>query len=528
MNRRFYCDERTEVMTAAGKVRGCFVNDLYYFRGIPYAEAERYESPKPIEHWDGVVEAVTYGPVAPTVQKPDVTSMNALSQQPLFGYRFWPEDEKCQYINVWTKKPEPGRKRPVMVWVHGGGFSTGSSVEQMSYDGANLCRDGDLVVVSFNHRLNILGFLDMSDYGERYKNSGNAGMEDVVEALKWVRKNIERFGGDPDNVTLFGQSGGGGKIQTLLQTPAADGLYNRVIFQSGLMHIKGAEEMGTKASKKIANALVEKLGLTKETFEEIKKVPFEKLREAYLEVAKEFADRGEPIGMMLAPVKNDWYLGNPHEVGFREHAKEIPVICGSVLCETVLYMPTFTPYTVSAEKRDEMLTELFGDKKDEMVELFKKTYPGRDIMDLYNLDRATRIGTLEFADAMSGFGAPVWNYMISYQLGYFGGMPSYHGICLPLVFGNTEYVDALNEPDAVALSQKMHQAWINFATNGDPNGGDVPCWENYKPGKGGTMIFDKKCEMRYDYDRELMDVYDKNAKFSNSFADIMKNSDDLD
>ena len=132
MNRRFYCDERTEVMTAAGKVRGCFVNDLYYFRGIPYAEAERYEAPKPIEHWDGVVEAVTYGPVAPTVQKPDVTSMNALSQQPLFGYRFWPEDEKCQYINVWTTKPESGRKRPVMVWVHGGGFSTGSSVEQIS------------------------------------------------------------------------------------------------------------------------------------------------------------------------------------------------------------------------------------------------------------------------------------------------------------------------------------------------------------------------------------------------------------
>ncbi|MDO5136906.1 MAG: carboxylesterase family protein [Oscillospiraceae bacterium] len=520
MNRRFYCDERTEVMTAAGKVRGCFVNDLYYFRGIPYAEAERYEAPKPIEHWDGVLEAVTYGPVAPTVQKPDVTSMNALSQQPLFGYRFWPEDEKCQYINVWTTKPESGRKRPVMVWVHGGGFSTGSSVEQMSYDGANLCRDGDLVVVSFNHRLNILGFLDMSDYGEKYWNSGNAGMADIVEALKWVRKNIDKFGGDPDNVTLFGQSGGGGKIQTLLQTPAADGLYNRVIFQSGLMHIADTEDRQPKVSKKMANALVAKLGLTKETFEEIKKVPFEKLREAFLSVCKDFEGEGMNVGMMLGPVHNDWYLGAPLDFGFREHAKSIPVMCGSVLCETVLYMPTFTPYTVSAEKRQEMLTELFGDDKDYMIDLFEKAYPGRDIMDLYNLDRSTRQGTVEFADAMAGFGNKVWNYMISYQLGYFGGMPSYHGICLPLVFGNTEYVDALNEPDAVALSQKMHQAWINFATNGDPNGGDVPEWKQYKTGECGTMIFDKQCEMRYDYDRELLSEYQKKAKMSNSFVDI--------
>ncbi len=522
MNRRFYCDERTEVMTAAGKVRGCFLNDHYYFRGIPYAEAERYEPPKAIEHWDGVVEAVTYGPVAPTVQKPDVTSMNALSQQPLFGYRFWPEDEKCQYINVWTKKPEPGRKRPVMVWVHGGGFSTGSSVEQMSYDGANLCRDGDLVVVSFNHRLNILGYLDMSEFGEKYWNSGNAGMADIVEALKWVKKNIDKFGGDPDNVTLFGQSGGGMKIRTLMQMPAADGLYNRAIFQSGMMVNRGAEEAGGKASKKLAAAMVEKLGLTKETFEEIKKVPFEKLREAYLEAVKDFEAKGEQVGRAISPVRNEYYLGNPFEVGLREEAKKIPVICGSVLCETVLYAPTFTPYTASAEKRQELLEDLFGDKKDEMITLFEKTYPGRDLMDLYNMDLTTRSGTVEWAKLKTGFGAKTYNYLITYQLNYFGGMPSYHGICLPLVFGNTEYVDALNEPDAVCLSQKMHQAWINFATNGDPNGGDVPEWKPFDVEKGGTMVFDKQCEMRYDYDTELIKKYKEYSNLADSFLRVLK------
>ena len=526
MNRRFYCDERTEVMTATGKVRGCFLNDLYYFRGIPYAEAERYEAPKAVEHWDGVLEAVTYGPVAPTVNKPAVRGRNALSQQPLFGYRFWPEDEKCQYINVWTKKPEPGRKRPVMVWVHGGGYATGSSVEQMSYDGANLCRDGDLVVVSFNHRLNILGYLDLSEFGDKYWNSANLGMMDIVEALKWVQKNIEKFGGDPNNITLFGQSGGGHKIRTLLQMPAADGLYNKVIFQSGLMNSAGGEEASTKANRTIAAKMVENLGLSKETIEDIKKFTFDELRAAYLKAVADLAAAGKPVGMALAPVPNDYYAGNPYEVGFREHAGTIPTIAGSVLCETVLYAPTFTPYnSASEEKRLEMLDEIFGENRDEMIELFKKTYPGRDIMDLYNLDISTRKGTIIFADNKSKFEAPVWNYLITYQLNYFGGTPAYHGLCLPLVFGNTEYVDALNEPDAVCLSQKMHQAWINFATKGDPNGGDVPCWETYKNGKGGTMLFDRQCEMRYDFDRELITEYEEKSRFADLFSRTLKKKD---
>ena len=193
MNRAFYSDDRTIVELNSGKVRGCFHNDLYYYRGIPYAETERYMMPRPITPWRGVKDAVTYGHVAPTLQKPDCAGMHALSEQPLFGYRFWPEDEVCQYINVWTQQINKDRKRPVMVWVHGGGFCTGSSVEQMSYDGANLCRTGDVVVVSFNHRLNILGYLDLSEYGEKYANSGNAGMADIVEALRWVKNNIAKL-----------------------------------------------------------------------------------------------------------------------------------------------------------------------------------------------------------------------------------------------------------------------------------------------------------------------------------------------
>ena len=524
-NRRFYCDKRTEVEIDAGTVRGCFLNDHYYFRGIPYATAERFKMPKPVEHWDGVLEAVTYGPVAPTVNKPRVKGSYAYSQQPLFGYRFWPEDEQCQYINVWTTKPEPGRKRPVMVWVHGGGFSAGSSVEQMSYDGANLCRDGDLVVVSFNHRLNILGYLDFSEFGEEYWNSGNGGMADIVEALKWIQRNIDRFGGDPDNVTLFGQSGGGGKIRTLMQIPAADGLYNRVIFQSGLMNTPGeADEAFT--SRKVAAKVVENLGLTKETFaDNIGKIPFEELAEVYRRTVREMAEKGENVGGLLNPIRNSYYLGNPNDVGLSENAKKIPVLAGSVQCETVLYARDFHPYTISQEERQALLDDLFGEKKDEMIALYEKAYPGGDLLDLYSLDFIIRKGVYQFLDRKAKCDAPLYCYMITYHLNYFGGTPAYHGICLPLVFGNTEYVDALNEPDAVALSQKMHRAWINFATYGDPNGDDVPKWEQYKDGECGTMIFDRQCGMRYNYDRELVWKYKDATDFVNDFMRIKKKKD---
>ncbi len=520
MNRRFYCDDRTVVETAAGKVRGCFLNDLYYFRGIPYAEAKRYEMPVPVDHWDGVLDAVTYGPVAPTVKKPNVLGSNCLNQQPLFGYRFWPENEKCQYINVWTRKPEAGRKRPVMVWIHGGGIATGSSVEQMSYDGANLCRDGDLVVVSMNHRLNILGYMDMSDYGEKYWNSANCGTADLVEALKWVRKNIERFGGDPDNVTLFGQSGGGGKIRTLLQTPSADGLYTRVIFQSGLMAMQGREEDGA-ASRKVAAEMIKKLGITKETFaEKIGQVPFDKLREVYLEAVDELNARGERVGQGIGTKKNDFYLGDPMSVGFTEYAKKVPAMAGSVQAESVLYAKDFYPYTESAEKRQELLEKMFGDKKDEMIALFEEAYPGADLMDLYNLDFTVRLGTVDFLDLKAQYDAPLYCYLLAYHFSYFGGLPSYHGACLPMVFGNTEYVDATNEPDAVALSQKMHQAWINFATCGDPNGGDVPCWEPFRKDAHRTMVFSKNCELKDDFDRKLVEKFEEYTDFKMPFLRV--------
>ena len=157
-------------------------------------------------------------------------------------HRYWPMDENCQYLNIWTGSLDPEAKKPVMVWLHGGGFFAGSSIEQVAYDGTNLCQTGDVVVVSLNHRLNILGYLNLSDYSEKYARSANAGTADMVEALRWIRDNIAQFGGDPDNVTLFGQSGGGMKVTVLMQTPEADGLFHKGIIQSGVLDKFGNPE----------------------------------------------------------------------------------------------------------------------------------------------------------------------------------------------------------------------------------------------------------------------------------------------
>ena len=193
------------VETKAGKLRGLIADGTYIFRGIRYAEAERFHLPRPVRPWEGVKNAIAFGPVCPEESTPI-----ARDQYYVPHYHHM-QSEDCQYLNIWTRSVDREAKKPVMVWIHGGLFDTGSGIELYAYDGEELAAFGDVVVVSLNHRLNVLGFLDLSAYGEEYRYSGNVGMADIVEALRWVRENIAAFGGDPDNVTLFGQSGGGQK-----------------------------------------------------------------------------------------------------------------------------------------------------------------------------------------------------------------------------------------------------------------------------------------------------------------------------
>ena len=189
MARKFCYDEVPVVQTKAGQLKGYQLDGVYIFKGIPYAKAERFQMPEPVDEWEGVREACSYGFVCPLL------TQDTPKSELMVAHRYWPQDENCLNLNIWTKSLSAEAKKPVMVWLHGGGYVAGSSIEQIAYDGFSMCDKGDVVVVSINHRLNILGFLDLSPFGEKYQNSANAGLADIVASLQWIQENIAAFGG---------------------------------------------------------------------------------------------------------------------------------------------------------------------------------------------------------------------------------------------------------------------------------------------------------------------------------------------
>ena len=261
------------VEVTSGKLRGFRDASTSTFLGIPYAEAERFEMPRPVNPWDGIRTAQAWGPVCP------IPAMRAPSRNEfVFPHRYWLENEACQVLNIWTPNASTGAKKPVMFWMHGGGFTDGSSMESYAYDGKNLSEFGDVVVVSVNHRLNIIGTLDLSAYGAQYENSRFTGMADLVAALQWVQQNIAQFGGDPGNVTIFGQSGGGSKAARLMHMPAAKGLFQKAIAQSGggLNYRTVEPAMAIQRQQAIAAATLKELGLDGSQIDRLKKVPYKR------------------------------------------------------------------------------------------------------------------------------------------------------------------------------------------------------------------------------------------------------------
>lgn len=297
------------VRTTGGSVRGYRFDGLDIFKGIPYAKARRFHAPEPAM-WDGVLDATSYGYVCPLLEMPKPNG------EMLVPHRYWLMNEACQNLNIWTPALDDAH-RPVLVWLHGGGYFAGSSIEQIAYEGENMARLGDCVVVSINHRLNILGYLDLSDFGVEYANSGNAGGDDIIAALRWVRDNIAAFGGDPGNVTVFGQSGGGAKVTTLLQTPAADGLFHKGIVMSGVL---GRLADCTGSGRDCAEALMAELGAA--DIAALETIPYAALAAAYNKVAPALKAAGKNTG--CAPHPNAFYLGDPLENAFRPETARIP------------------------------------------------------------------------------------------------------------------------------------------------------------------------------------------------------------
>ena len=499
--------EATLAQTTGGSVAGYIDNGIFTYKGIPYAKAERFMPPVPADKWEGVRSCRAYGPTCPQGKR-----MGWYSDEQAFSFN-WNDgfpDEDCLRVNIWTPGINDGKKRPVMVWLHGGGYSAGSGQELPSYDGRNLAEKGDVVVVTLNHRLNVLGFLDLSAYGEKYAHSGNSGLLDLVAALEWVQENIANFGGDASNVTIFGQSGGGGKVSTLLATPAAKGKFHKAIVQSGAM----LRTMDSRWSRRIGAAVVEELGITPCRIDEISKVPFEDLLAAGEKVIARLKPEAEKQGFASfifgwAPTVDGSVLPRqPFDPQAPEQSKDIPMLIGTTIHE--FSMSTYIPQLriINQDAAVEYLKSRYGDRTDEFLELFENTYPGYEPKDLIDTDFIFRPSAIEQAGLKSRQGgAPVYMYMFAWESPVLDGiLRSTHCMEIPFVFNNADVHASMTGggTGAMKLADVMSQSWINFARTGDPNTEKLPEWPTYNCSEGATMIFNDDCEVRYNHDRELI------------------------
>ena len=495
MARRFHSSDDTVVKTTEGRLRGFFLDDLYIFHGIKYADARRFQPPTAPEPWEGVKDATNYGYICPVSAEPMPTA------EILIPHRFWPADENCQYLNIWTPSLDSGAKKPVMVWLHGGGFANGSSIEQVAYEGDALARSGDVVVVTLNHRLNILGYLDMSSFGRKYENSVNAGMADIVEALRWIRRNIAAFGGDADNVTLFGQSGGGGKISALLQIPEAAGLFHKAVLMSGIF-LGG--HGGSVDHREFVLGMMDELKIPRDEPEQLEKVPYVFLMRAYNKAALRIYREKKKL-IDWSPVANGWYLGDPMEVGFSEYARPVPTMAGSVIAEFGMAPPVPGSDRLSAAEKRSMAAEKYGAQGERVVDLFEKAYPGKDVLLLNKLDIGARLATTRYIEKKAQVSSvPNYLYLFALDFDVNGPRPAWHCSDIPFVFHNTARVPCANVPGVSdALEETVSGAWVRFARSGDPG------WTPYGDDCRATMVFDRECRQGDNYDRELMETLNR-------------------
>ncbi len=499
--------------TESGKVRGFIRNGIYTYKGIPYAKAERFMAPTKVDAWEGVRSSTMYGPVAPLLT-PTTSVMD--ESEFVFDHDWGYTSEDCLRINIWTPSTDQ-KKRPVLFWIHGGGYTAGSSQELPSYDGENLSKKGDVVVVSINHRLNVLGFLDLSAYGEKYKTSANNSILDIVAALEWVKANISNFGGDPNNVTIFGQSGGGAKVNNLMAMPRAKGLFHKAINQSGAMRANMLEKEVTQA---IGAEVLSQLGLSASQVDSLQNIPFEQLSAASSKALKVVGEKMKAEGKPVVGLGSlNWgpsHDGNvfPYQLLSDEAfelSKDIPLLIGTTKNEfTPFYNGRF--FGASEEEIMAHINETYKDKADEYLAAVKKAYPDDTRpSDLLDIDAIFRPGAVVQANRKSALkgGAPVYMYLFTWQSPVFDGKyKSLHCMELPFVFDNIERAVQMTGGGEKAhiLAHKMSQAWINFAKTGDPNHDALPQWPVYNATETPTMFFDNECFVSPQRDKDFLNL----------------------
>jgi para-nitrobenzyl esterase len=493
------------VQVKGGKLRGFRDGKTYTFLGVPYADADRFEQPKPLQPWDGIKSAQAWGPVCPV---PEMTAPGV--DEFVFPHRYWLQNDHCQVLNIWTQGLGSNVKKPVMVWMHGGGFTNGSSMESYAYDGKNLSEFGGVVAVSLNHRLNILGTLDLSAYGPDYANSRQTGMADLVSALQWIHENIEAFGGDPGNVTIFGQSGGGSKVVRLMHIPAAKGLFHKAVAQSGggLNYRDTDPAASIKAQQMVAAATLRNLNLSGSQIDQLKKIPYQQLLAAGIAAQRSTAQELGRQSMGWDVIADDQYVMRE----FCDWAHEIPLMAGTVFSEQIgnLQRGDGRKNEWSQKEIDEHLTAAYGDKKDEIVAEFKKAFPRKQVQDVLYFAASSRPGVKNtLARKLEKGKTPVYNYLFAYEYPVNGGTTAFHCSEIVFVFHNVgqpqSRIATGGAPAAFALQDKVSQAWLNFARTGNPSQPGLE-FKPYTVQAPQTMVFDTVSECRALGDDKLVSL----------------------
>ncbi len=481
------------VETAHGKVRGALKDGVYSFRGVPYgastAGANRFMPPQKPASWSGVRDCLEWGPLAPQ----GASSMNPAGGMgrdfaTFFGTQ--PDapserSEDCLVLNIFT----PGldrQKRPVMVWIHGGGFSIGGGAGARA-NGTNLAKRQDVVTVSLHHRLGVLGYTHLGEFDSAFARSGNVGQLDLIAALEWVRDNIEAFGGDPQRVMVHGESGGGGKIGTLLGMPTASGLFQRAILQSGTANRLPTPDKAAEW----ADRLLKELQIPRDQVRKLQELPVDQLVAAgsKLELASRMGPRGgfvPTMGTVDLPIAPLDAVANG--------SARIPVMLGCTKHEMALMLLGMgvDPSKLTEEQLQGRAGMVLGEQSAELLKGYRELHPDYSPGDL--LVRAwsdsMRMGAIEMAEAhIKGGGAPTYMYLFTWETPALPHLKAAHGIDGTFYFDNTESVEmAQGNPQAQALAKKASTAWANFARNGKPSAPDLPAWPQYTIDKRETMI----------------------------------------
>ncbi len=506
------------VQTKQGKLRGMEIEGAFVFRGVSYGRARRFHFPEDPLPWEGIRDALAFGPVCPEL----ATSMMEWDGYAVPNY-WYPQREDCQWLNIWTQHITPGARRPVMVWLHGGAYHKCSGINCFSYDGTELSRFGDVVVVNVCHRLHALGFLDLSDYGVQYRQSGNCGIADLVKALEWIHENIAAFGGDPNRVMLFGQSGGGGKIAALLQTPAADGLFHAAAMESGGCDTPNNAGHPHEYAGRMTEKILSRLGIGRENIGTLETVPFYKLAKAVVDATAEWRQE-TGANYKWQPLINGYFIGHPMNVGFRRENIDLPLLVGNTFGEFAnnLHLdPAGSSKdghknTWNAETCARRYREKYGELAESIYRAFRKAFPQKPAADGLFYDASWRADTVRFCRKRAEQGSRnTYNWLMSLELLPDGGCVSFHQAEQPYVFHESEYFESSYIPGVSdKLQDQFAGAWTALAEYGDPNIALLPEWKPVQAkGPFETMIFDRECRVAYDLDLELMDAMSSLTNF---------------